>query len=128
MLFLPFFIKLNELFCLVWFLTPLSFSLHLCWLLTLQPVSKFWPLESVHFSEFYIVGWVCRWQLICYTGGCINPDSFHLEESLPEVYLVQLDRGQTALVMLKPMSKEADTWQSCMRISQKIYFLTCFSM
>lgn len=44
---------------------------------------------------------------MCYAGGCINPDSLLLEEtaSLPEVDLVHLDLGQTALVILKPMFK-----------------------
>lgn len=42
-----------------------------------------------------------------YTGGCINPDSFHLEEtvSLTGICLVHSDLGQTALVRVKPVFK-----------------------
>lgn len=42
---------------------------------------------------------------MCCTGGCINPDSFHPEEteSLSGVYLIPLDLGQTILAMLKSL-------------------------
>lgn len=57
---------------------------------------------------------------MCYTGGCLYPDSFFLEEtsSLPGEYLVHQELGQTALVILKPIFKVrhlAKLHEECMK-------------
>lgn len=52
----PFFVKFNVLFCLGWFLTPLSFPLHLCWLLFPDSSTCFKVLAT----WIYSLQWILR--------------------------------------------------------------------
>ena len=67
---------------------------------------------------------------MCYTGGCLNPDSFLLEEtsSLPRVYLVHLELGQTAMVILKPIFKVRYLAKLCEECIKALFFKTLFNI
>lgn len=69
---------------------------------------------------------------MCYTGGCLNPDSFLLEEtsSLPRVYLVHLELGQTAMVILKPIFKVRYLAKLCevTKAIKALFFKTLFNI